>query len=190
VQVAPVSPGAGNPTGTVTFLLDGTPIGTAAVDPATGEASIGTASIGLGWQSITASYSGDSNFDSSQSSSSQLVISAASTQTVFTAQAIRNKRGKIVGVELEASVLVVSPGSGDPTGTVTYLRKGHVVRTIPLSHGIAVLTLKPNKVLKKSFTVHYGGDGTFLASTSSPLVVTQKSLVMSAQPLTALFTRR
>jgi MBG domain (YGX type)/Bacterial Ig-like domain (group 3) len=189
VQVAPVSPGAGHPTGTVTFLVDGTPIGTVAVDPTTGQASLGTPAIGLGKHSVTASYSGDSNFQASQSNSSGIDVSAARTQSILTAQAVRNPRGKIVSVNLRSQVLVVSPGSGMPTGVVTYFRRGHKLRTVALSNGGAILTLKRNQALQKSFTVRYGGDGSFNGSASASVVVTNRSLKLSARPLTAFFNR-
>jgi hypothetical protein len=199
VQVAPVGPGAGHPTGLVTFLVDGTPIGTAAVDPTTGRASFSTTSIGRGTHTITATYSGDSNFQPTGSQSSnqpaasqanQLVVSAASTQPALTAQAVRNRRGKIISVNLTTQVLVVSPGSGVPTGSVTFFRKGHQLRTTALQHGTAVLNLKLNQALKKSFTVQYGGDANFRGSTAARFVVTKSSLTMTARPLTALFSRQ
>jgi hypothetical protein len=189
VRVAPVSPGAGNPTGTVAFLLDGTPIGTAKVDLATGQASLGITLIGIGTHSVTASYSGDSNFQDSQSNSSGIVVSAAGTRSNLTAQAVRNKRGKIVSVNLRSEILVVSPGSGIPPGIVTYFRKGHKIRTLALSNGSALLTLKRNQALNKSFTVRYSGDSSFSGSASARVVVTEKSLKMSAPPQTALFNQ-
>ncbi len=58
-QVAPISPGAGNPTGQITFLVDGTPIGTVPVDSATGLASFSTSAIVLGSHSVMVTYTGD-----------------------------------------------------------------------------------------------------------------------------------
>ncbi len=61
-QVAPISPGTGQPTGTVTFLADNVPIATVPVNPTTGRASFDTASLGVGSHAITATYSGDAEF--------------------------------------------------------------------------------------------------------------------------------
>lgn len=190
VQVAPISPGAGNPTGQVTFLVDGSPIGTAVVDPATGRATFSTTAIGRGTHTVTASYSGDANFQPMGTSSNSLVVTTASTQPVLTAQAVRNKHGKILSVHLTARVLVVAPGSGVPTGTVTFFRKGHRLKATVLSNGTAVVNLKLNQALKKSFTVQYGGDANFRAGTSAPLVVTRASLTPATRPLTAFFNRQ
>jgi autotransporter-associated beta strand protein len=178
VQVAAVRPGAGNPAGMVALVVDGTRISTIAVDPTTGKASLSTPLIGLGAHSVTALYLGDSNFEASQSNSNRVVVSAADTQSILMSQAVRNKRGKIVSVNLLSQVLVVSPGDGMPTGVITYFRRGHQIRTVALSDGKAVLKLKRNHALEKSFTVRYGGDLNFNASASSLVVVTKRSLKM------------
>ena len=63
--------GAGTPTGTVTFLDDGTQIGTAPL--ASGQASFTTSALTPGDDTITASYSGDGEFAGSTRSSTQTV---------------------------------------------------------------------------------------------------------------------
>ncbi len=190
VQVTPVSPGAGAPTGTVTFSVDGSPVATAPVDPATGRASFTTASLGRGTHTIAATYSGDADFVSSQSGSAQETVAPAGTQTALTVQAVRNRRGKVTKVELVAHVLVAPPGSGAPSGAVTYLRKGRPFRTVALSGGRAELTLRTNQALHKKFTVQFGGDADFNASSSSSVVPTPRSLAIPARLLSALFSRR
>ena len=180
VQVTPVGPGAGNPAGQVTFLVDGAAVGTPQVDPTTGRVTLSTTAIGRGTHTITASYSGDPNFQAVGTQSNQVVVTAASTQPALSAQALRNKRGKIVSVNLTTQVLVVSPGRGVPTGSVTFFRKGHRLGTTVLKNGIAILNLKRNQALRKSFTVQYGGDADFHGSASASLLVTKKSLTMTA----------
>jgi hypothetical protein len=159
------------------------------VNGATGQASFSTASLGHGSHTITAAYSGDGNFASSQSGSTTETVAAAGTQTTLTVQAIRNKRGKITKVEFVSQVLVVSPGGGVPTGGVTYFRKGLPVQTVRLSGGRAELTLKAKQAVRKSFTVRYVGDGNFGASTSSTVVLTKKSLKTLARPLIGFLGR-
>jgi len=75
--VAAVSPGTGTPTGTVNFLDNGTTIGTEATLTA-GVATFTTSSLAVGTQSITAVYSGDTNFTTSTSR----IISQAVNQAV------------------------------------------------------------------------------------------------------------
>ncbi|MDP9073044.1 MAG: Ig-like domain repeat protein, partial [Actinomycetota bacterium] len=63
--VAPAGPNASgvNPTGTVSFFLDGgaTPVATVALNP-DGTASFTTSGLGAGEHTVTAGYSGDTNF--------------------------------------------------------------------------------------------------------------------------------
>ena len=76
VTVTANPPGAGIPTGGVTFFDGGTPIGTARLD-STGMAAFATSSLAAGNHPITATYGGDTSFAAS--------TSAALTQTVTAA---------------------------------------------------------------------------------------------------------
>lgn len=76
--VAAVIPGAGMPTGAVTFLLDGsTPLGVCTLD-SSGQATLMTAGLSVGTHTITARYDGDANLVAS--------TSPMFTQTVLSAQ--------------------------------------------------------------------------------------------------------
>jgi hypothetical protein len=63
--IAPMAPGVGVPTGTVTFFDGSTVVGTAQVS--SGQASLFVAGLTPGKHKLTAVYRGDSNFDSSTS---------------------------------------------------------------------------------------------------------------------------
>jgi hypothetical protein len=63
--LAAVAPGAGTPTGTVTFMDGATVLGTGTL--ASKKATFATASLAEGTHLITAVYSGDSNFNGSTS---------------------------------------------------------------------------------------------------------------------------
>jgi hypothetical protein len=65
-RVTPVAPGAGTPTGTVTFRDGGRVLGTARVD-AFGDAFLDVAALPRGTHSLTATFSGDGNFEGSTS---------------------------------------------------------------------------------------------------------------------------
>ena len=188
-QVASLTPGAGHPTGQVTFLIDGTPIATVAVNPATGQASFSTSSVGLGPHLVMAIYTGDSVFQPSQSAYSSFVVATASTQSILTAQGVRNRRGKIIEVILKSQVMVVSPGVGVPGGVVTYFRKSHRLARVALVDGSATLKLRPKQSLNKSFSVEYSGDTNFNASGSPSVVPIKKSLTKSARPVPVFFDR-
>ncbi|MDQ3814371.1 MAG: Ig-like domain-containing protein, partial [Armatimonadota bacterium] len=64
--VTPVAPGAGTPTGTVTFRDGATVLGTGTLN-ANRQASITTSSLAVGSHTITATYNGNGNFNGSAS---------------------------------------------------------------------------------------------------------------------------
>jgi hypothetical protein len=183
--VVPAGTGAGRPAGTVTFLASGTPIGTAAVDLATGLASITSPAFGVGRTSVTAVYSpSTSQLQFSQSKPLTQFVSPAGTQTIVTAQAVRDRRGRLVAVDLVAQVPVTAPGSGVPTGTVSYFLNGNRrFRTKALTDGTAILRLKPGQALGKFLYVSYSGNGNFEPSVSRSQVVRRRRLKSSARPL-------
>jgi hypothetical protein len=190
VQVNPVSPGAGIPTGVVTFFVDGSAFGSAGVNPLTGQATFNTAAIGVGAHTITAAFSGSSNFLASQSGSISQVVDQAGTQVILTSHAVRNRRGRITSVILTTQVQVIAPGNGVPTGPVTYFINGRSLATRSLGNAEVSLTISAKKAMKKTFYVTYGGDGHFVGSRSSNVAVTTKALKASVRPFVAFFARR
>ena len=122
--VKPVSTVVGQPTGTVFFLANNNVIGAATLDPTTGVATLTTTASGYGSASITAVYAGDSSFQSSTSSAIQEFVTSAGTTPSLSVVTVRNRQGKIVGAELEAQILVTSPGTGTPTGVATFFVNG------------------------------------------------------------------
>ncbi len=80
--IAVTAPGAGTPTGTVTFLDGSTTLGTGTVSG--GVATFTTSSLAIGVHTITANYAGDGNFNGSSSAVlSQNVYHAAYTFSGF-----------------------------------------------------------------------------------------------------------
>src|SRR5207244_1279421 len=80
-RVNVVAPGAGTPTGSVTFVDGATAIGTGTVN-ATGQAAFSTTSLNAGSHSITASYSGDSQFNGSSGTAAQTVNKASTSKAL------------------------------------------------------------------------------------------------------------
>jgi len=88
--------GATPPTGTVTLKSGTTTLGTAAVD-STGMANFTSTKLGVGSDSITASYGGDTNFAASVSSAVPVTVDAAAAIT-FTNPLTLNVTSSIKGV--------------------------------------------------------------------------------------------
>jgi hypothetical protein len=179
---AVVSPAPNTPTGVVNFFIDGSPAGSAAVDPSTGLATFTTTALTVAGHSISAAYSGNTNFLPSQSGAIFQGVLQATTQTSVTGHAVRNRRGQIVAVELDASALVFSPGSGIPAGPVSFFVGSRKLGTVGLSGGTAVLTVNAQVVLGKTVTAQYAGNADYLSSISPKVKITKGSITQVARP--------
>src|SRR5262249_28916578 len=128
---------AGTPTGTVTFLDAASTIGTATLD-STGAASFTTSGLAVGNHAIAASYSGDSNFNPSSSSSFMQIVNLDVPTTTVSA----SPNPSVFGQSVIATVTVsaTAPGSGTPTGTVTFLDGLTSLGTATLVNGQASFT--------------------------------------------------
>ena len=168
--VTVVAPGAGTPTGTVTFRDGETALGTVIVNPA-GNATFSTLSLAVGSHSITAAYGGDANFAGSSSSSVSQVISQPATSTTLAVSPNPANLGQTV--TFTATVTVVAPGVGTQTGTITFLDGSTILGIGVLSPaGTATLSTSSLVVGNHTVTASYGGDATFAGSTSIGVAVT------------------
>lgn len=166
--VAPVAPGAGVPTGTVTFALNGAPFGSP-VPLVGGQDSAHATSAGLsdltpGDYTVTATYSGDPDFLASSGAIGQAVGQAATTTTLAV-----SPRPASLGeqVTLTATVTPIAPGSGTPTGTVDFLDGQQLVGSAQLTDGQADLVTSSLPQGTDSLTASYLGDYNDAASQSA-----------------------
>ncbi|HEY6251346.1 MAG TPA: Ig-like domain repeat protein, partial [Candidatus Angelobacter sp.] len=168
--VSPVSPGAGSPGGTVTFLDGGSSVGMGTLS--SGVATFAASNLALGSHTITASYGGDTNFIGGTGSltGNPQVISKANTTTAVTSSA--NPGVIRQSITFTATVSAVAPGAGTPGGTVTFLDGSSTLGTGTLSGGAATLQTSSLAAGSHSITSKYGSDANFLASTSNPLSLT------------------
>src|SRR5205085_2441846 len=116
VTVSADSPDGGTPTGVVTISDGVNTLGTGTLDD-DGVATFTTADLGVGGHDITASYAGDGNFNGSADDLSQLVNKAASSVALAS-----NHNPSVYGqsVTFTVTVSAASPGSGTPSGDVTF----------------------------------------------------------------------
>ena len=178
--VTVASPSTGAAPGIVTFLDQGITLAIGALNG--GMATLATTSLALGNHPITVLFGGDSNYSSSISIVLTQTVNQASTATKLTSSP--NPGIYSQGVTFTATVTVNSPGSGTPTGTVTFLFGGALApATGVLNGGVARFTSSTLPWGFSSVQVVYSGDPNFIASTSAPL--TQTTVQTSFTILTA-----
>ena len=161
--VVSASPGAGQPTGTVTFEDNGTSLGTASVSG--GAATFSTSTLAVGNHTITAVYGGDSNFLASTSANFSQTVNQAST--VLTLASSYSSTFWGASVTFTATVGITSPGAGQPTGTVTFEDSGTPLGTGSVRDGAATFSTSSLPPGNDTITAVYGGDSNFSASTSA-----------------------
>lgn len=157
----------GTPTGTITFSDGSASLGSATLD-STGTASFTTSALAVGTHAIAASYAGDSNFNASTSTLSQIVNKLAATVTLSSSAS-----PSVFGQSLTFAI-TVSPasGSGTPTGTVVLQDGSTTLSTLTLVSGKASFTTASLAIGSHSITASYAGDANFNSSSSSPLAQT------------------
>jgi hypothetical protein len=161
--VAASAPGAGLPTGNIDFTVDGTSIGTIAVD-GTGMAQVSTTTLTAGNHDIVATYVGDTNFTTSASST--LVQSVGLNATTTALQSSLNPSTEGQSVTFTATV---SGTGGPPTGSVTFKSDGTSIGVGTLDNGVATLSTSALSADTHSIVAVYSGDATFATSTSTPV---------------------
>jgi hypothetical protein len=161
---------SGAPTGIVTFEDFGKSLGTGTLD-GTAHVTFATSSLARGSHAITAVYSGDGNFGGSTSPAWGQVVKQDSTSTALASSTGTSVSGQ--AVTLTATVNAGSPGSGTPTGTVTFEDGASVLGSVALAvvNGVdqAVFTTRALGIGSHTITAVYGGSVSFLGS-GSPAV--------------------
>jgi hypothetical protein len=166
------------PTGTLTFIVDGV------AQPQQAISSSGntlTDNLAVGTHVISANYSGDSVYASSNASFSLTVAPSPTTTTVSSSQNIN-------GVTLTSVVTPAYTGALGMTGTVTFFVGGVSQGAQPIGNG-TVSQLISVVDGTYSITAMYSGDANYAASTSlaGTLVVqrTATTIVLKITPVTS-----
>lgn len=125
-----------------------------------------TSSLAVGAHTVTAVYSGGGNFLGSTSASISETVNPDTGGPVVGSSALSSVFGQ--SVTFTAMVTATSPGSGTPTGTVTFEDGANVLQAnVTLSGGQATFTTSSLALGTHSITVVYSGDGNFSCSTST-----------------------
>ena len=159
--VAVVAPGAGNPSGTVAFTIDGVPVGTAALSG--GVATYITSTLAAGSHSVSASYGGDSNFNGSAASAINQVVNKANTTTTVVSSL--NPAPVMRLITFTATIAAVAPSVGTPTGVVTFTIDGITVGVPALSGGVAIYSTAVLTAGTHTVSATYGGAANYNGST-------------------------
>jgi hypothetical protein len=165
--VAAVAPGAGAPTGTVTFKEGDVVLGTALVGPG-GSARLTTSFATAGGHAITAAYGGDAAFAASSQAFTEQVNAPITTQATTLALAATANPVRVGrGVTFTATVRRPA-GAATPTGTVTFFVGNTAVAQATLdANGQARLRRSFSSRGLFSIQAVYSGDATFAASSRS-----------------------
>ena len=179
--------GSGTPTGTVTFK-DGSTTIVSGVALTGGSAMYQDPSLTAATHSITAVYSGDSNFTTSTSAVLSEVVnsSLAATTTALVSSANPSTPGE--SVTFTATVNPTGPGT--PTGIVTFWDGATELGSFALNGKTASLSTSAFALGPHSITAGYGGDIVFSPSTSAvltqtvsaPAATTTTTVASSANP--------
>ena len=164
-RVNPVAPGSGTPSGTVTFMNGTNMLGTGTLS--SGQATFTTSALSVGLHAVVALYGGDGNFATNTSVTLAQAVNKATSTTSLAASPNPSVAGQ--PVTFTASVSAVAPGSGTPTGTVTFKDGTTALGTSALSGGQAGLIASLQTSGAHTITAVYGGDGNFNGSISAAL---------------------
>jgi len=159
--------GSGTPTGTATFQ-EGHTVLAANVALVAGQATFSIASLSVGSHTVTAVYSGDTNFPATtgdDAASPQVINKAATTVALQPAPTPSTPSVFGQSVTFTAFVRAVAPGAGIASGTVTFSDSAVPVGTGLLDGtGHGTFSTSSLAVGNHSITASFGGDGRFSVS--------------------------
>lgn len=164
--ITPVAgqPGAGTPTGSVTFKNGSATLGTATLT--NGIATLLASFTAIGNYTITAVYSGDNNFNASISNIVTQVVSTYTAGVTLTSSA---NPAFITNATTLTATIAVSAGQGTapaPGGFVTFLSGTTPLGVSAVVNGQATLQTTFSTVASYSITAVYSGDANFPTTTS------------------------
>ncbi len=164
VFTATVTPASGAiPDGEiVTFYNGANTLGTGATTG--GMATLTTSALPVGTNAITATYSGDSTYQSSTSHVVKQTVHLDPTTTTLTSSLNPSTYGQSVIFQV---TVAPQSGSGTPTGTVTLTNGGTAIGSIPLTNGAGSFSTSTLPAGPLSIAAAYGGDINFASSTAT-----------------------
>ncbi len=167
--VGAMAPGAGTPTGTVQFSIDGSAWGLPVSLSGSKASSSSISSLALAGHTVTASFNGDSNFTGSDNTASPLTQIVNKPSPTITITSSKNPASVGDPVTWTARVSAAAPGAITPSGTIQFKIDGiDFDGLVTLAGGnatsLVMATLAPGS---HTITSVYSGDANFNGSTSA-----------------------
>jgi len=177
------STSATKPTGTVTFKVNGTAIGSPVTLSAGGTASTTFSESVANTYTLSVVYSGDANYSSATASES-LIVTAVKMPVKVSLLPAANPASACGAVSF--SVQVSSAAAGTPTGTVELRSGSSALASATLRNGAAVLSTPALTTGTLSFVASYSGDSLHDPATSAPVSVSLGSSCTGGHAPTAV----
>ena len=157
------SPGAGTPTGMITFYSGTTLLGTGKLSGETASFTT-TSPLAAGNRTIKATYSGDTNDKTSSGTLTQTVNQDSTTTSVVSSM---NTSAYGQSVTFTATVSANAPGSGTPAGSVTFMDGSTKLATVALKNGAALYSTAKLPTGLDTITATYNASSSFTTSNES-----------------------
>jgi len=167
-QVTASSPSVGTPTGTVVFYSGGVAIGVSISLSSTGGASLSIA-LPLGTNSITCTYSGDTNYALFTSVVTSVTILKSTINVAISSSITSPVAGQAISVTV--TLTPGSSGAPQPTGTCTLLSGSTIIKTVTVITGVATFSGVSFNAGVQNLTITYSGDSNS-TSTTGWIVIT------------------
>jgi hypothetical protein len=157
------------PSGAVSFTAGAFAFGPVPVPVAGGQAAFAIAALPVGSHPVTATYRGDVNYSPAQVSGAFQVVQPASTTVALAGGPNPAQVGQ--AVTFTATVGVVAPGGGVPTGTVSFYDGSSLLGTGTLAGGVGTYSTSALGTGAHAIAAAYSGTSNFAASSSAPLSI-------------------
>lgn len=148
-------------TGTVTFTSGTTALGTSPLSG--GKATVATSTLSVGSDPITATYNGDSNYNSATATLTQNVGKNITTITLTSSMNPSN---------INQSVTFTATVQTAATGTITFLDGSATLGTGSINNGVATFATSTLTGGTHTITASYAGDTNYSPAVSTPLTQT------------------
>lgn len=157
------------PTGTVTFKVNGSNIGSAVTVSSSGTASTTFTESSTGSYSLSATYNGDANY-APATVSETLTVTASAIRNIPTVTITQSAvSGKACGSSPMFQIHVSSSSGDVPTGVIQLKSGSTVLASSALSNGTAVLSTGKGLGSSYKLFANYEGDSEYRPATSSSL---------------------